>query len=397
MNILSETFIIRLMTIVRRVARKFNVGLYSVQWMLSHALPSTVMVPVAPVRLANHLADEDLAPLYAMLPGGRNYGSSISENDLSRKDDYDLEIIIPAYNVEDYVDKCLQSVLNQQTKYTFLVVVVNDGSTDRTRQILAQYESCPNVEIHDQENSGLGVARNVALKSIRGRYIMFVDSDDWLLPGAVDVLMDNVRKYDADIVEGCFQLFDGRCLRQGYTNKFDVSDGWSGQLQGYSCGKVFRSELFAGSRFPEGYLYEDTLMTLVTYPMAPGVVTIPANVYVYRYNPMGITATSGKSPRAVEGLLVTLQLLEDNAASKRQPDMRAYDNFLKNEVPNTFLGIYTLNNDAVDHHVFSVFCRIIRQYFDGFRTEDASLKPFEKSLHDENYRSYVLSIMARET
>ena len=78
-------------------------------------------------------------------------------------------------------------------------------------------------------------------------------------------------------------------------------------------------------------------------------------------------------------------------------DGTANDNFLKNEVPNTFLGIYTLNNDAVDHHVFSVFCRIIRQYFDGFRTEDASLKPFEKSLHDENYRSYVLSIMARET
>ena len=328
-----ESTIIRLMLLVRRVGAKMGGSLWLLQRILSSLLPADdIDVADEPVHL-----DADLAPLLAMLPGKKRYGSCLRDNDLSHKDDYDLEIIIPAYNVEQYIDQCLQSVLNQRSKYKCLIVVINDGSTDDTRQHLANYENCPDIEIIDQKNAGLAAARNAALRHIRGRYVTFVDSDDWLLPGAVDVLMDTATQHDADIVEGCFRLFIGARFYPGYSHPFEVYDCWTGQLQGYACGKVLRAELFAHVCFPEGYLFEDTLMTLILFPRCHRIVTIPDDIYVYRFNPVGITATAGLSPRAVESLLVTIQLMEDGATSGQQTSQQTYENFLLNEVPNTFL------------------------------------------------------------
>jgi hypothetical protein len=391
-----EYTIIRLMLLVRRVGAKMGGSLWLLQRILSSLLPADdIDVADEPVHLSDDDNDTDLAPLVAMLPGKKRNGSCLRDNDLSHKDDYDLEIIIPAYNVEQYIDQCLQSVLNQRSKYKCLVVVINDGSTDGTRQHLANYENCPDIEIIDQKNAGLAAARNAALRHIRGRYVTFVDSDDWLLPGAIDTLMDTAIKHDADIVEGCFRLFSGERFYPGYSHPFEVSDHWTGQLQGYACGKVLRAELFAHVCFPEGYLFEDTLMTLILFPRCRRIVTIPDDIYVYRFNPVGITATAGLSPRAVESLLVTVQLMEDGAASGQQTSQLDYENFLQNEVPNTFCTIFSLHNPSVNHHVFSVCCRLLRQYYEGYTTSDPHLQPLEHALRTKDYRACMLAVMTR--
>jgi hypothetical protein len=384
------------MLLVRRVGAKMGGSLWLLQRILSSLLPADdIDVADEPVHLSDDDNDTDLAPLVAMLPGKKRNGSCLRDNDLSHKDDYDLEIIIPAYNVEQYIDQCLQSVLNQRSKYKCLVVVINDGSTDGTRQHLANYENCPDIEIIDQKNAGLAAARNAALRHIRGRYVTFVDSDDWLLPGAIDTLMDTAIKHDADIVEGCFRLFSGERFYPGYSHPFEVSDHWTGQLQGYACGKVLRAELFAHVCFPEGYLFEDTLMTLILFPRCRRIVTIPDDIYVYRFNPVGITATAGLSPRAVESLLVTVQLMEDGAASGQQTSQLDYENFLQNEVPNTFCTIFSLHNPSVNHHVFSVCCRLLRQYYEGYTTSDPHLQPLEHALRTKDYRACMLAVMTR--
>jgi len=391
-----EYTIIRLMLLVRRVGAKMGGSLWLLQRILSSLLPADdIDVADEPMHLSDDDNDTDLAPLVAMLPGKKRNGSCLRDNDLSHKDDYDLEIIIPAYNVEQYIDQCLQSVLNQRSKYKCLVVVINDGSTDGTRQHLANYENCPDIEIIDQKNAGLAAARNAALRHIRGRYVTFVDSDDWLLPGAIDTLMDTAIKHDADIVEGCFRLFSGERFYPGYSHPFEVSDHWTGQLQGYACGKVLRAELFAHVCFPEGYLFEDTLMTLILFPRCRRIVTIPDDIYVYRFNPVGITATAGLSPRAVESLLVTVQLMEDGAASGQQTSQLDYENFLQNEVPNTFCTIFSLHNPSVNHHVFSVCCRLLRQYYEGYTTSDPHLQPLEHALRTKDYRACMLAVMTR--
>lgn len=105
-----EYTIIRLMLLVRRVGAKMGGSLWLLQRILSSLLPADdIDVADEPVHLSDGITDADLAPLLAMLPGKKRYGSCLRDNDLSHKDDYDLEIIIPAYNVEQYIDYSLHS------------------------------------------------------------------------------------------------------------------------------------------------------------------------------------------------------------------------------------------------------------------------------------------------
>ena len=95
-----------------------------------------------------------------------------------------LSVIIPAYNAEKEIGKCIDSILN--TNHTdFEVIVVNDGSTDNTKQILNSYLDSHLIKIH-KENEGVSVARNVGIKNATGDYVLFVDADDLLENGAVD-------------------------------------------------------------------------------------------------------------------------------------------------------------------------------------------------------------------
>ena len=107
-------------------------------------------------------------------------------NVIKKSPKYDVQIIIPVYNVEKYLKECLDSVFNQKTQYKFCVVAINDGSPDNSRKILAEYEKYPNLKIIDQDNKGFSGARNSGLKEIDAEYIMFLDSDDILYDGAIE-------------------------------------------------------------------------------------------------------------------------------------------------------------------------------------------------------------------
>lgn len=117
---------------------------------------------------------------------------------------FDLQIIVPAYNAEKFVAHCLESTLHQDTKYSYLITVVNDGSTDRTPEIIESYHvKFPDrIEVINQENKGFSGAKNAALRVLKGRYITFLDSDDVLGEGAVQTLLTEVYMTDADIVQG---------------------------------------------------------------------------------------------------------------------------------------------------------------------------------------------------
>ena len=121
---------------------------------------------------------------------------------------YDLQIIVPAYNVDKYVAECLESILNQKTHYSYLVTVVNDGSTDQTPEIIRYYqEKYPDrMEVINQENRGLSGARNAALKVLKGRYITFLDSDDVMPESAIEALLDKAN--GKDIIQGGWYTFE---------------------------------------------------------------------------------------------------------------------------------------------------------------------------------------------
>ena len=113
-----------------------------------------------------------------------------------------VSLVIPVYNVESYLERCLESVKNQTYK-NIEIILVNDGSTDGSGEICKKFVSKEiRAKVIHQKNAGLSEARNTGLKYISGDFVMFVDSDDWLELDAVEFLLEQAIKQNADMVVG---------------------------------------------------------------------------------------------------------------------------------------------------------------------------------------------------
>ena len=164
----------------------------------------------------------------------------------------DLSIIIPCYNNAPYLRGCLDSVLGQKTGYSFEAVVIDDGSTDETPEILKAYAANPRVRLLRQENQGHSGARNAGLSVCRGKYLLFHDSDDTLLPGSIQALLDCAFQNDADIAIGGYVCKDaaGNVTPGKTYSAGPVTDRQ--RIPGMTCGKAFRRRSWAKIQFPLG-------------------------------------------------------------------------------------------------------------------------------------------------
>lgn len=116
-----------------------------------------------------------------------------------------FSLIIPAYNVEKYIKKCLDSVLNQ-TYNNYEIIIVNDGSTDNTSKILESYKSNKKIKIINQENKGLSNARNTGVSNAKGDYILFIDSDDFIEKELLEILNKTIK--DEDLIRFQIRILD---------------------------------------------------------------------------------------------------------------------------------------------------------------------------------------------
>ena len=235
---------------------------------------------------------------------------------------YDLQVIIPAYNVEKFISECLESILQQETRYSFIVTVVNDGSTDRTPEIIAFYYNKyqERVEVISEENRGISSARNAAMKVLKGRYITFLDGDDVMAEGAIETLLCNAD--DKDIVQGGWYTFtQSRGIPQEVYKPQKPS--------GYPWGKLFKAKVLENFQFPEGFWFEDTPISFMLYGAGYSSKVISDVVYGYRLNPDGITAKSGGSKRSVESYYITELCLREFHWFGVKYDNRAYEYFLR--------------------------------------------------------------------
>lgn len=207
---------------------------------------------------------------------------------------------MPAFNVDKYIERSIESVICQKTGYSYLLTIINDGSTDRTLQIIESYKNYDNVEIINQNNRGAACARNRALEEIRGKYIMFLDSDDYLCESAIEELLKRAFSLDADIVEGSiYSLYNDKYYRRTGVHQ-DSGNKTENNLWGQPWGKVIRAELFENIQFPEKYYYEDTIYSYCIYPYYSRKYTISNFVCVYRKNMLGNSMTSKKEKKAID-------------------------------------------------------------------------------------------------
>lgn len=289
--------------------------------------------------------------------------SCICANIVDKKPEYDLHIIIPAYNVEKYISSCIESVLNQKTGYKYFVTIVNDGSMDRTGEILQKYTSYPNIEIITQSNKGFSGARNTALSHIRGKYVTFLDSDDMLVDDAINSLMQAAYKYNADVVEGGFTVFYNNRTIYSFKHRLTgETPKWYGVLYGYPWGKVFKSELFENIHFPEKYWFEDSIVSMIIYPKCHEIVTIKDVVYRYRRNYKGISQTSKGNPKVLDSFWITERLMKDRAEMGLTNDDNMNE-FILDQFKLNFKRIHTLRNEDIDKANFVLSVALFEKYF----------------------------------
>ena len=130
-----------------------------------------------------------------------------------------ISIIVPIYNCEKYIDNCIRSLLNQ-TYSNIEILLINDGSTDKSLEIIKKYKDNNKVKIYSQKNSGANKARNYGVKKSTGDYIMFVDSDDWIDNNTIEMLVNYLKRYEVDIIKFSMILEPSKKIR----NIFDENE-----------------------------------------------------------------------------------------------------------------------------------------------------------------------------
>lgn len=225
----------------------------------------------------------------------------------------DLQIVIPAYNVGEYLAQCMDSVLNQRTNYTYHVILVDDGSTDATPAIADTYCYDPRVTVIHQKNRGLSGARNTGIREIFGKYIMFIDSDDFLLDGAIDAMLNTAFRHDCDLVEGgaYYVTGSGRTVMHRYSADRKAADPYT--LHGHAWGKLYRGSIFRQLCFPEGFWYEDSLLSYLIFPNVREAWVVGHMVYGYRVNESGIVRSSHGKPKSIDTYWITEELMAEHA------------------------------------------------------------------------------------
>ncbi|GIC72106.1 glycosyltransferase family 2 protein [Limosilactobacillus fermentum] len=319
-------------------------------------------------------------------------GTSIV-NRRQEKINYDLSIVVPAYNVSQYVADCIKSLIDQDTEYKYQIILINDGSTDGTRDILLDYSKKypTNIIFIDQENKGFSGARNVALNYVSGRYITFVDTDDVVTSKFVQSLLKVAYEQDADIVEGSYQVIDvDDNVIQSNIHFLNTNVNAFKALYGYPWGKAYRSSLLNDIQFPEGFWYEDTMQMYRLWPKANKIITIPEIIYRYRKNPQGITNDSKGKVKALDSLYITIRLLEDCNVEHIALDGDLY-NFTLSQMAMNFLRIQDLDENILKN-AFNVITQTIDKFFpaDVFKTSDVQLRKLEESLRNKDYKKFVV-------
>lgn len=296
---------------------------------------------------------------------------------------YDLEIIIPVYNVSKYVEECVGSVLGQVTRFTYHVTLIDDGSTDGSRELLRKYEADSRVTVIDQSNKGVSAARNAGLDNICGKYVLFVDSDDVLPPGAVETLMSKAIESGFDIVAGGYvKFFNDKELYRAIPGEDD--------LFGIMCGKVYRASLFDGLQLPEKYWFEDTINPFIMYDLGLKHIGLPQIVYRWRSNRKGITYSSIGNPKVLDTIYVTLRLMDDRISLGLPMDGEFYENLLYQFKENA-LRVYTLGNEKINYANFVISKTLYNRCYAGRDFHSGLFREIEEAVKVDDYKQFMLA------
>lgn len=257
-----------------------------------------------------------------------------------------VSVIVPIYNVEVYLRRCLDSVL-RQTYRNIEIVLVDDGSPDRCPEICDEYAKNDNrIKVIHQKNGGLAHARNVGIANSKGEYISFIDSDDFVSEKYVEILYYGIEKNNADVSIASFQRFEKDSDLTRSVNDFHFSTMSLEKCFECYCsikanvsmsfisawGKIYRKTLFEGVEYPKGRLYEDAFTTYKLLDKAKKIVYTENAPYYYFVNPQSILGQSFKKKHLdmVDAFQETIKFFKDEG--KLQVANLFYEPLLMREI-----------------------------------------------------------------
>ena len=254
-----------------------------------------------------------------------------------------ISVIIPIYNVEGFLPRCLDSIINQ-TFDDIEIICVNDGSTDGSLKILEHYADMDKrIKIISQPNAGQSVARNNGLKHVQGEYISFIDSDDWIDKEYYEHLYNLITKKNADIAVANVKITDGQIVSELGTKNL-IANNLDEKLENLSTGgvwdKIFKTKLFTENNlsFPNGRYYEDNIIALQTAYYSDKMVFTNAVAYYYFINQTGTCRSIDKFEKKCADRIYSAIQMMDFAKLHHFEQMKELKDFILRTVVADFIS-----------------------------------------------------------
>lgn len=302
----------------------------------------------------------------------------------------ELSIIIPVYNVEEYLSQCLESVYQLRENITYEVILVNDGSVDRSKEIIDKFAQkySYNTKVINQSNQGLSAARNSGLRVAIGDYILFIDSDDFIEASKLESLLQEAKEENLDIVLGEYcRYIDGDILAtkaitrrlqnkrlqynlDGLTMLDFLLEPFTDNVRVEVWVNLYKRAFLEENDlvFVKGLLHEDTLFTFMAMLKATRVKYSPSIFYIYRLRHNSIMASSFDKTNGLNKLYIIQTL------SQHKLEYGIKSKAMESCIVAIYLGLvryYKIRNTEIekalfDYKMLSTTARIKRFFIKFF-------------------------------
>lgn len=270
-----------------------------------------------------------------------------------------ISIIVPVYNAEKYLSKCVMSIIHQ-TYTNIELVLVDDGSTDNSGYLCDQWKiKDKRIRVVHKTNGGLSSARNTGLDNCNGDYIMFVDSDDYIKRDAVDFMYKLIINDDADIAVGNIirVIPGGKEIYFSFPfNDYKIMSGieaskllLSHRIDCSSCNKIYKRTIVAEDRFPIGRFNEDIVFLSHIFPKSSRISFNNIPFYYYRETPGSLT-TMGYNHKKYDIITNANEITINN--NRLYPELEKYTLYFKANAYLDYEAILSLNKDNIDYKLY---------------------------------------------
>ena len=296
-----------------------------------------------------------------------------------------ISIVVPCYNVESFVTKCINSI-KEQTLKDYYVLMIDDGSTDYTAKIIKEHiADDPRFKYYHKPNGGPSSARNFGLKHVKTKYVCFIDSDDFVEPNYLELLYQSLKEEKSDI-SVCYM----KAIYPTFENIVSFNPDFSGLSRTPSpCNKLFKTDLFSqyNINFLEGRVYEDVEITDEFLLLDVKFSLVPKPLYNYYQNEHSITHTFDETIYDVYNVVGSIeQFAEKNGLIQSKHSELEFINIFQRLVSTTTR--VANRTDFSSHMLKDITSSIVKKYPHWYRNKYiATLPPF--------YRLYLYLLHTR--